>query len=133
MQKIEIDKNKPLEPGDLIEMHFKTFGGTWLKAGHIAFIEWQLEDRKDFTIISSQIPDPHTLIFEIRINKTNPVLITAAIIGGIIIAAGLVAWLTFDKVYQIMESPAGQVGVAGFGVLAAVAAVAIVLSLLSKK
>lgn len=133
MQKIEIDKNKSLEPGDLIEMHFKTFGGTWLNAGHIAFIEWNLAGRKDFTIISDRIPDSHTLIFEIRINKTNPVLLTAAIIGGIIIAAGLVAWLTFDKVYQILESPAGQIGVVGFGTLAIVAAIVIVLSLLSKK
>ena len=133
MQKVEIDKNKPLQPGDLIELHFKTFGGTWLKAGHVAFIEWQLTDRKDFTIMSSSIPDPHTLVLEIRINKTNPALLTAAIIAAIIIACGLIAWLTLTKVYQILESPAGQVGIAGFGVLAIVAAVVIVLSLLQKK
>jgi len=133
MQKVEIDKNKPLEPGDLIEMHFRTFGGTWLKSAHIALIEWQLEGRSDFQIIKSTIPDPHTLIFTIRIKKTNPVALTAAAIAAVIIAAGVVAWLTLDKVYQIMESPAGQVGVAGFGVLAAVAAGVIILSLVTKK
>lgn len=133
MQKVEIDKNKPLEPGDLIEMHFKTFGGTWLKSAQIALIEWRLEGWPYFQIISWTLPDPHTWIVEIRIKKTNPVSVTAAIIAGVIIAAGAIAWLTLDKVYQILESPAGQVGVAGFGALAIVVAVVVILSLLSKK
>lgn len=133
MQKVEIDKDKPLSPGDLIEMHFRTVGGTWFKSAHIAVIEWRMAGRPGFEIISSRIPDPQTLIFEIRIKKTNPVVVTAAVIAGLIIAAGVVAWLTLDKVYQIMESPAGQVGVAGFGALAVVLVVVIVLGMLQKK
>jgi len=133
IQRIEIDKDKPLEPGDLIELHFRSVGGTWLTAAQIALIDWQLEGRSDFRIKSWSIPVPQVVIFEIEVKKTNPLIVTAAVIAGAIIAAGVVAWLTLDKVYQIMESPAGQVGVAGFGVLAAVAAVAVVLSLLPKK
>lgn len=133
MQKVEISQDKPLEPGDLIEIHFRTVGGTWIKASHIALIEYRLAGRSDFEIISSGVPDDHSLYFEIRIKKTNPVVVTAAVIASAIIAAGVVAWLTLDKVYQIMESPAGQIGVAGFGALAVVLVVVIVLSLLQKK
>lgn len=133
MQKVEIDKDKPLQPGDIIELHFKTFGGTWLRATHIALIEWKLEGRTDFTVLSWQLPDHQTLIFEIRVEKTNPVLVTAAIIAGVIIAAGVVAWLTLDKVYQILDLPAGKIFAGGFGALAAVVAVVIVLGLLQKK
>ena len=133
MQKIEINKNKPLQPGDLIEMHFKTIGGTWLRYSHIALIEYNLEGRKDFKIVSSSLPDDHTMVLEIRIKKTNPVILTPIIIGAIIIGIGIVAWLSLSKVYQIMESPAGQVGIAGFGIMAAVAAIAILIVLLSKK
>ncbi len=133
MQKVEIDRDKPLEPGDLIELHFKTIGGSWLRYAHIALIEYTLEGQKEFKIISSRLPNDHTMIIEVRINKTNPVLLTAALIAGLIIAVGVVGWLTLDKVYQILESPAGKIGIAGFGILAAVAAIAIILSLLSKK
>lgn len=133
MQKVEISKNKQLEPGDLIELHFRTVGGTWVKAAHLGIIEYRLAGFPYFEIISWTILDEHSLCFEIRIKKTNPVLVTAAVIGTIIIGTGVIAWLTLDKVYQIMESPGGQVGVAGFGILAVVAAVVIVLSLLSKK
>jgi len=133
MQKVEISKDKPLQPGDIIEIHFKTVGGTWVKASHLAIIEYRLAGRSDFEIRSWSIPDDHSLYFEILIKKTNPVAVTAAIIGAVIIGTGVIAWLTFDKVYQIMDSPAGQVGVAGFGVFAIVAAIVIILGLLQKK
>lgn len=132
MQKVEIDKDKPLQPGDLIEMHFKSVGGTWIKASHIALIELRLAGRSDFEIISSGTGQGPDVSFTIRINETNPVALTAAIIGAVIIGAGVIAWLTLDKVYQIIESPAGQVGVAGVGVFAAAAAILIILSLVKK-
>jgi len=133
MQKVEISPNKRLEPGDLIEMHFTTIGGTWVKASHIALIEYRLSGRSDFEIVSSGNPDDRSLYFEILIKKTNPVIVTAAIISAVIIGAGVIAWLTLDKVYQIMESPAGKIFAGGFGTLAAAVAVVIILGLFSKK
>lgn len=119
MEKVEIDKNKPLSPGDIIELHFSTIGMVWVKATQIALIEYRLAGRKDFTIMSVGTPGMNTVIFEIRINKTNPVIVTAAVIGGLIIGAGVVAWLTLDKVLQIIESPTGKV-LAGGAIVAAI-------------
>ncbi len=119
MQKIEIDRDKPLSPGDVIEMHFSTLGMIWLKATQLALIEYRLSGRKDFTILSWSTPGLNTVVFKIRINKTNPVIVTASVIGGLIIGAGVVAWLTLDKVLQIIESPTGKV-LAGGAIVAAV-------------
>lgn len=131
--KIEIDKNKPLNPGDVIELHFKSFGMAWLKAAQIAMIDWMLKGRPEFEILSWQIPTNTTVIFECRVKKTNPVVVTAAVIAAAIVAVGVVAWLTLDKVYQIMETPAGKIGVAGTGVGLAAAGIIALLALLPKK
>lgn len=132
MEKIEIDKNKPLNPGDIIEMHFSTIGMVWVKAAQIALIEWRLSGRKDFRILSVSTPGPNTVIFTIEILKTNPVVVTAAVIGSVIIGAGIVAWLTLDKVYQLVESPVGKVAVGGAAVSFAALAVIAILVLLRK-
>lgn len=113
MEKIEIDKNAPLSPGDIIEMHFVTSGMVWIKATQIALIEWRLEGRKDFTILSAYPVGTNRIVFEIQIQITNPVILTASVIGAAIIGAGVVAWLTLDKVYQIIEAPAGKALVGG--------------------
>ncbi len=131
MEKIEIDKDKPLQPGDVIELHFLTVGMVWIQAAQIAMIEWQLDGRKkDFTILSHSLPADNKVIFTVRVNKTNPVIVTAAVIGGLIIAAGVIAWLTLDKVYQIIEEPAGQILVGGIGAIATAVAITAVLALL---
>lgn len=130
MERVEISTTKALSPGDLIEMHFKTIGLAWLKAAQIALIEWNLQGREGFEILSWQIPNPNAVIFKVKIKKTNPAVITAAVIGAAIIGAGVVAWLILDKVYQIVETPAGKIGFAGFGLATAAAVVAAVLSLL---
>jgi len=132
MTKIEISKDKPLSPGDLIEMQFRTYGGSWLRAAQLALIEKKLEGRGDFQVLSWTLIATNGVAFKIKILKSNPVILTAGIIGGIIIASGVVAWLTLDKVYQIMESPAGQIGVAGTGLLAAAAAIAAIITLLPR-
>lgn len=126
MEKIEIDINKPLSPGDVIEMHFKTTGMFWLTATQIALIEYRLADRKDFWIINHELPATNEVIFTIRILKTNPVIVTAAVIGAVIIGAGVVAWLTLGKVYQIIESPTGKV-LAGGAIVAAVLALLVLM------
>jgi len=126
MEKVEIDINKPLNPGDIIEMHFSTLGMVWLKAAQIALIEYRLAGRKDFTVLSVSTPGINTVIFTIRINKTNPVIVTAAVIGGLIIGAGVVAWLCLDKVYLITESPTGKV-LAGGAIVAAIVALLVLI------
>lgn len=132
MEKIEIDIDKQLQPGDIVEMHFKTTGMTWLTAAHIAMIEWQIEKRKDFRIRSWTLPANNKVVFAIETLKTNPVIVTAAVIAAAIIGVGVVAWLTLDKVYQIVESPAGKVAAVGMGSLGIAAAIVIVLALFSK-
>lgn len=126
MEKIEIDKNKPLEPGDVIELHFSTLGMIWIKATQIALIDYRLAGRKDFRILSWSLLGANTVIFTVRIEKTNPVIVTAAVIGAAIIGAGIVAWLTLDKVLQITESPTGKV-LAGGAIVAAVLALLVLI------
>lgn len=130
MEKTEIDINKPLNPGDIIEMHFKTTGMVWMTAAQIALIEYRLEKRKDFCILSHSLPMGNRVIFTIKVLKMNPVIVTAAVIGGVIIGAGVVAWLTLDKVYQIIEAPAGKALVGGTALfLPALAVIAILMFL----
>jgi len=126
MEKVEIDKNKPLNPGDVIELHFSTLGMVWLKAAQIALIDNRLSAREDFTILSWSTPGITNVIFTVRVNKTNPVVVTAAVIGAAIIGAGVVAWLMLDKVYQITESPTGKV-MAGGAIVAAIMALLVLL------
>jgi len=130
MEKIEIDKNKPLNPGDVIEMHFKTIGMVWVTAAQIALIEWRLADRKDFRILSYSLPSGDRVIFEVQALKTNPVIVTASVIAAAIIACGVVAWLMLDKVYQIIEAPAGKALIGGTALfLPALAIIAILVFL----
>lgn len=130
MEKIEIDINKPLNPGDIVELHFKTTGMFWMTAAQIALIERRLGSRKDFCLLSHSLPAGNTVIFTAQVLKTNPVIVTAAVIGAAIIGAGVVAWLTLDKVYQIIESPAGKALVGGTALfLPALAIIAILMFL----
>lgn len=142
-----IDKDKELMPGDIIEMHFKTLGLGVVTATQIAIIEWQFNKRKDYNILNwRNPPGTNRIIFtiiileppkidpdEIQIYKASAVS-TAAIIGAIVIAASILPWLTMTKVYQLyekaVESPAGKVAIAGFGGLAAAAAIVLVVGLL---
>ena len=143
LQRVEIEKNKVLVPGDRIEMHFRTTGMLWLQSTQIAMIEWRMSKRKDFRIISNSLPANNRVIFTIDITeppKEEPQLqragiaLTAAVIAASIVAVGIIAWLTLDKVYQIQESPAGKIAVAGTGIGIAAAGIAALLFLiLSRK
>jgi len=132
MEKIEIDINKPLNPGDIIEMHFKTTGMVWMTAAQIALIEYRLEKRNDFRIVSHSLPMGNEVFFTIRVLKTNPVIVTAAVIGAAIIGAGVVAWLTLDKVYQIIETPAGKTVIGGTALFLPAMAIISILMFLRK-
>jgi len=132
IEKIEIDRHKPLSPGDRLELHFTSLSMVWITAAQIAIIDARLESRKEFRILSWQFPANNKVVFTVEILKTNPIIVTAAIIGGLIIGAGVLAWLTLDKVYQIMESPAGKIAIGGLGTMSIAAGVAIIMALLSK-
>lgn len=130
MEKKEIDINSPLNPGDIVEMHFRITGMFWLTATQIALIEWRIGGRKDFRILSHSLPADNRVIFRIKVLQTNPLVITAAVIGAAIIGAGVVAWLTLDKVYQIIEAPAGKALIGGTALfLPALAIIAILIFL----
>jgi len=143
MLRTEIDKDEPLQPGDEIEMHFKAFGPGWLylRAAELAILKWQLSrenpDWKMTAWDSTTYPDKLVLTFEIlepvvsepQVQQAG-VITTAAVIGAIVIGAGLFAWLSLDKIYKITDSPAGKIALAGTGSLGIAALVIAVLLLL---
>jgi len=142
MQRIEIDPNTPLQPGDIIEMEFTSIGMIWIQAAQIALIEWRLADRTDFTILNHSVTEPTRIIFKIRIESNGSdekaevyeaaIITTAAVISAAILAAGAIAWLTLDKVYQIITQPAGQVFIGGIGAIAIAIAIAVIVPLFVK-
>jgi len=141
MLRTEIDRNEPLQPGDIIEMHFKAYGPNWvyLRAGELALLKWRMERKNpDYELISWQAPGDK-LIMTFRIKAVEgPTQIQqagvaqAAIIAAIVIGGGLFAWLSLDKVYKITESPAGQLALAGTGTLGIGVLVIAVLLLLNR-
>ena len=144
MQRIEIEPNKPLQPGDIIEMEFSSVGMLWIQAAQLALIEWRLADRSDFTILNHSVVEKTKIIFKIRIDSSGndemaeveiqeaAIITTAVVIGAAILAAGAIAWLTLDKVYQIITEPAGQVLVGGIGAIGIAVAIAIIVPLMTK-
>lgn len=138
MTKTEISKDTPLQTGDVVELHFKSVGMTWIQATQIAAIEyWCGLWHKEFTILSESVLDDNTIVFKIQVNKSNPVILTAAVIGSIIAGCGILAWLTLDKVYKIatevLTSPAGKIAVGGLGSLATAAAIVLIIGLFKRK
>ena len=59
MLRTEIDKDEPLFPGDVIEMHFKAFGPNWvyLRAAELAMLKWRMELKNpDYELVGWQAP-----------------------------------------------------------------------------
>ncbi|MFZ2148840.1 MAG: hypothetical protein WAV28_16625 [Sedimentisphaerales bacterium] len=109
MQKILINIDDPLNAGDRIELHFSSIGLAWLQATQIAIIEWQLKNHELFEILSWQLPSNNTVIFTVEVKKTNPILVTCAIIAGIIVVAGG-GFLMLAKAFKIVvEAPAAPI------------------------
>jgi len=132
MQRIEIDPEKPLSAGDLVELHFHSVGLLWLTAAQIGAIDRRLANETHWQIRSWEIPDKNTVVFTVKVLKSNPVIVTVAIIAAAISAVGIIAWLTLSKAYQIIESPGGQVAAAGIGSLGIAAAIITLLGIFSK-
>ena len=122
MEKIEIDKERVLSPGEVIELHFITPGGTWIKATEAAVVEWSLEDRTDFRINHIDYLTPGMVIIEVEVLKTNPVVVTVAVIcGAIALAAVAFGWM-FSKAYLVSKTVPAQVLSVGVVVVAIVLA-----------
>ena len=141
LQRIEIDKNKPLNPGDVIELEYRCTGLVWITSAQVAIIEWQLANRADWSIISNSLPENNRITFEVLIKSKTPqdpklqtasIGVTALMISAAIVAVGVIGWLTLDKVYQIAETPAGKIAVAGTGLALPVVAGIVLLGLLKR-
>jgi len=143
MLKTEIDRDEPLFPGDIIEMHFKFLGPGWvyLRAGELAILKWQLEQKNPDWELTAWDHTTHAdmLVLEFLIKEPLPDqvpqvqkagVVTPLIIAGIVIGGGLFAWLSLKTVYKITESPAGKVALAGTGALGIAILVFAVLALI---
>lgn len=127
LERVEINKSKPLKPGDLIELEYKTVGKLWIPAIQIAMVEWKFTRRKDWAILSTSLPEAGRITFRVLIKNKYPdepelqragIGVTAIMISAAICAVGLVTWLSLDKVYQLvekMDSPSGKIAMAGIG------------------
>lgn len=107
MTKVKItDYNEPLEPGDIIELHFMATGLFWITAAQIAIIEYKLDSDKRFQIRNWTIFEPNEVVFKVEVLKTNPELVTVAVIAAAIIGVGIVFKLTLDSAYKLVNVPA---------------------------
>ena len=120
MARIEIDKDQVLNPGDRVELHFKSSGMAWIKAAQIAIIDARMDGREDWRIREFETPvdEPTLIICRIDIlgNETpndpyqNEVfaagggaVVTCAAIAAVIITAGVVYSLTLQKTFLIAK------------------------------
>lgn len=143
MLRTEIDKDEPLFPGDKIEMHFEPFGPGWLylRAAELAMLKWTLERQNPYWELESWQSLDNKLVleflvldspteFEGQVQKAG--IVTPAIIGAIVLGAGLFTWLSLDKIYKITESGPGKVALAGTGALGIAVLVIAVFLLLNQ-
>ena len=122
MVKTEIDKDQVLNPGDVVELHFNTPGGDWLKATEAAVVEWSLEGRKDFKVRSIDYWQPGKVIVNVEVQQTNPVVVTVAVICGAIAVAAIAFGWMFDKAYLVGKTVPAQVLSVGLVVVAVIVA-----------
>jgi len=123
MQIVEIDKDRPLNPGDVVRLYFNAPGPDWMKAIECAMVEQAVENRSEFRIISVDYWQPQRVIFDVEVQETNPVLVTVGfIVGGILATTGLVlaaGWM-FEKAELLMKTPASKVGIASLAIIAGI-------------
>lgn len=120
MEKIEIDKDQVLNPGEVVELHFNTPGGDWLKATEASVVEWSLEGREDFQVITIDYWQPGKVVLIVEVQQTNPVIVTVAVICGAIAIAALAFGWMFDKAYLLAETAPAQALSLGLVIVAGV-------------
>jgi hypothetical protein len=100
------DYEATLDPGDIVELTFISTGLFWMMAAHIAAIDYQLANDERFKIRSWTIYEPNKVVFKIEVLKTNPVLVTIAVISAAIIGVGIIFKLTLDSAHKLVNVPA---------------------------
>lgn len=126
------DYNAPLDPGDIVELHFLSTGLFWIQAAQIAIIDYQLANDKRFRIMNWTIYDPNEVVFKVKVLKTNPELVTVAVIAAAIIGVGIVFKLTLDSAYKIINVPAEALQQPGIQAIAIGIVIAVLGSLALK-
>lgn len=104
-ERIEITKDTPLSVGDVIEIHFRSMGMVWIKAAQMAAIETAIKKLKNFDLHDVKYA-ANTIAYQIRVIK-NPVTAALVITTILIISAGLLIFLTVDRIYKIVDVPGG--------------------------
>ena len=109
---VQIDPERELFPGDVVRLHYKTVGPTYVTAAQIAAIENRIEKDKRFTMLRHSIPvkesPAHVTDFFVDVKVVSGVYVThfaaaaavtGAVINTVIIAA--VASVVFGAVVSI--------------------------------
>jgi len=139
-EKIEIEKDAALEPGDIIEMHYDVIGGPrWVvtRAIQLAMIEDHLRNSPAFELIRlDELGDDVIITLKIRdatgqrVEVQQAGMMTALIISATVVTIGIFTWLSLKTVYKITDSPAGKVALIGAGTAGIAVLVIVVLLLL---
>lgn len=122
MVKTEIDKDQVLNPGEVVELHFKTPGGDWMKSTEAAVVEWSLEGRKDFKVTEIDYWQPGKVVLTVEVQQTNPVVVTVAVICGAIAVAALAFGWMFEKAYLVAKTVPAQALSVGLVIVAVIVA-----------
>lgn len=125
----KIPEDKPLEPGDIVRLTFSAPGPMFLKATEAAMIEATLANKEGYQLKNIDYQTPGKMIFQFRIVKTNPVIVTVLVITGSIMLIGAAVGLMFESAEQLFETPTAVVGSVGLVVVAVI----VLLSVLRKK
>lgn len=141
-EKIEIEKDAALEPGDIIEMHFDVIGGPgWVgaRAIQIAIIEARLQNSPTLEVINfDELDDDVIITLKIRdatgqrVEVQQAGMLTAMIISATVVTIGIFTWLSFKTVYKITDSPAGKVALVGAGSAGIALLIIVILLVLAK-
>ena len=142
-EKILIDSNTPLSPGDIIEMSFNVFGSaTWdyARAVQLQILLSVIEKKNpNYQLLSYSNREQLHLTFKIlgRPVDGEPELqeagiASAAILAAAVIGVGLFTWLSLDKVEKIVQTPAGKIAVTGVGAVGIAVLVLILMRFFGK-
>ena len=136
MARLAIAGDTQLKPGDVVVLTFRTSSNLWLMSTEIAMIENYFEGRPDIELLSNSLPQDGFIEFKflIKSDLVDPgpgkvdtiqkagVPITPLVVGGMVVACGLMVWLVLHKAWlvlhkaeRLVDSTAGQIALAGAG------------------
>ena len=125
----EITADTILGPGDQVEIVFNMFmpDWLWLRSTLVAIFETQVSQNDNFDVTGYTIDETtDKVIFYAKVKEVDQSQVstevyqasfvsTAIVISACTALVGGIGWLLLDKVYQIQDSPAGQIATAGIG------------------